>query len=458
MNPSDPLPDAGPTPAPVPAPIPAPIPAETEPPREPVRTAATTPGESPVEPPAGLAGWLRGALEHPAVALGGVTLTYAELAAEINEAVDALHAEEGGGGPADVLAVSDTDPLTTLIACYAALVAGRPVLISDPERPLPPVTALPAGAELLLTTSGSTGRPRVIARTWQSWRVSFPPLTEITGIDGDDSVALTGPLHGSMHLLAALHTLWVGATLTDDIAAATVLQCVPAVLDTLLRDDEGAAPSVRLAVIGGAPLTTGLADRARAAGIELVEYYGAAELSFVAARRYRRPMAPFPGVEVQSRDGVIWARSPYLSLGYAGPPGALRVDDDGFASVGDLGAFVGESLAVRGRGDAAITTSGATVLAEDIEASLLELPGVRAVAVVGLPHERLGEIVAAVMEVDPGTKGAQLRTEARSRLQSAALPRRWYVATLPRTSAGKIARATIRAGLLDGTLDAQPLA
>jgi long-chain acyl-CoA synthetase len=413
--------------------------------------------QTPGAPP-GLAGWLRGAIEHPAVDLGGVRLTYGELAAEINEAIDELHATERGDGPADVLAVSDTDPLATLIACYAALVADRPVLVTDPEQPVPVVTSLPEGAQLLLTTSGSTGRPRVIARTWESWRVSFAPFTEITGIDGDDTVALTGPLHGSMHLLAALHTLWVGATLTDDVAAATVMHCVPTVLDSLLRDDETASPTVRLAVIGGAPLTTGLADRARAAGIELVEYYGATELSFVAARRYRRPLAPFPGVEVVARDGVIWARSPYLSLGYAGASGEMRVDDEGFASVGDLGAFVGESLAVRGRGDAAITTSGATVLAEDIEASLLELPGVRAVAVVGLPHERLGEIVAAVMEVAPGTKGALLRTEARSRLQSAALPRRWYVATLPRTSAGKIARATIRAGLIDGTLDAQPLA
>ncbi len=421
----------------------------------PVRTA---PDDTPAEP-LGLAGWLRGALDHPAVVLGGITLTYGELAAEIAEAVDELAgtAGRGGHGQVDVVAVADSDPLSTLVACYAALVADRPVLVTDPEQAVPAITALPAGTQLLLTTSGSTGRPRVVARTWESWRVSFAPFSEITGVDADDAVALTGPLHISLHLLAAMHTLWVGATLTDQVHGATVMNAVPSVLDTLLRDED-TEPTVRLAVIGGAPLTTGLADRARAAGIELVEYYGAAELSFVAARRYRRPLQPFPGVEVQTREGVIWARSPYLSLGYAGATGALRVDDDGYASVGDLGGFVGESLAIRGRGDAAITTSGATVLAEDIEASLLELPGVRAAAVVGIPHERLGEIVVAVLEVAPGTQGSRLRTEARSRLQSAALPRRWYVAALPRTSAGKIARAAIRAALIDGTLDAQPLA
>jgi len=51
----------------------------------------------------------------------------------------------------------------------------------------------------------------------------------------------------------------------------------------------------------------------------------------------------------------------------------------------------------------------------------------------------------------------QVRTYARAQLQSASIPRRWYVATLPRTSAGKVARAAVRAGLIDGTLDARPL-
>lgn len=409
------------------------------------------------EPAAGLAGWLRGGLERAALSLGGVELTYAEFAAEVAEAVEDIYTAEmdaaGAPGPG-LLVISATEPLSTLISCYAAIVADRPVLICDPDMPEPVVTAIPEGAQLLLTTSGSTGKPKVIARTWESWRASFAPFTEITGIVTDDVVGLTGPLHSSMHLLAAIHTLWVGATLTDDVTAATVVHCVPSTLDALIRDDT----SIRQAVIGGAPLTTGLADRARTEGIELVEYYGAAELSFVAARRYRRPLGAFPGVEIEARDGVIWARSPYLSLGYAGQPGALRIDDDGFASVGDMGAFVGESLALRGRGDAAITTGGSTVLTDDIEASLLELPGVRAVAIVGLPHERLGEIVAAVLEIAPGTRGSQLRTEARLRMQSAALPRRWYVAELPRTSNGKVARSAIRAGLIDGTLDAQPLA
>lgn len=409
-----------------------------------------TPSDEDAAP--GLAGWLRGPLEKTALSLGGSDTSYAELAASIAEAVDELAADPDVRS--GVLVVAAGDPLSTLVACYAALLSDRPVLVSDPELTEPPVTHLPAGSQLLVTTSGSTGRPRVIARTWESWRSSLAPFTEITGITGDDVVGLTGPLHASMHLLAAIHTLWVGATLTDRADQATVVHCVPSTLDAMLRD----GTAIRQAVIAGAPLTTGLADRARASGIELVEYYGAAELSFVAARRYRRPLAPFPGVEIEARDGVIWARSPYLCLGYAGVPGSLRVDDEGFASVGDLGGFVGETLAIRGRGDAAITTGGSTVISEDIEAGLMEIPGVLAAAIVGLPHERLGEIAAAVLEVEPGTKGTLLRTEARGRLQSAALPRRWYVVdALPRTSAGKIARGAIRAGLIDGTLAARPL-
>lgn len=390
--------------------------------------------------------WLGGAPADLALSVGGVYLSYADFTARVTDAIHQF-------GDAELVVVRTGDPLAALTGVYAALTAGRPMLITDPELPVPDLTDIPAGAELLVTTSGSTGRPRVIARTWESWRLSLAPFTELTGLTSADTVAFTGPLHASLQLFGALHTLSIGATLIDAAANATAAHCVPSTLDALVR----AGSTIRLAVVAGAALTSGLADRARAQGIEIVEYYGAAELSFVAARRYRRPMVAFPGVELEIRDGVIWARSPYLALGYAGEPGALRVDEDGFASVGDMGAFEGRTLSIRGRTDAAVTTSGATVIAEDIEAILAEAPGVLAAAVVGLPHERLGEIVVAVLELEPDASGRDIRVYARARLQSAALPRRWFVSEIPIAAGGKVARGAIRRGLINGSLGAQPL-
>ena len=73
----------------------------------------------------------------------------------------------------------------------------------------------------------------------------------------------------------------------------------------------------------------------------------------------------------------------------------MRRDDHGFATVGDVAEHTADGgIRVLGRGDAAITTAGATVPAEQVEARSSAVPGVRAVAVVGEPHELLGQRIA----------------------------------------------------------------
>ena len=84
----------------------------------------------------------------------------------------------------------------------------------------------------------------------------------------------------------------------------------------------------------------------------------------------------------------------------------LRRDADGFATVGDLAERDAPTAAcaILGRGDAAITTAGATVLAEHVESRLAALPGVDAAAVLGEPHELLGQRVLAVVELADGVE------------------------------------------------------
>ena len=159
---------------------------------------------------------------------------------------------------------------------------------------------------------------------------------------------LTGPLHATMHLFAAVHTLWLGAELTDRPDRATAVHAVPAVLGTICsprcrrrrRCAPRWSPERRCRLV--------VADEATARGVVVTEYYGAAELSFVAAARHPGPLRPFPGAEVQLRDGEIWVRSPYLATGYgSGVTGPLRRDRDGFATVGDLGDWLGSESAPR---------------------------------------------------------------------------------------------------------------
>jgi long-chain acyl-CoA synthetase len=175
-----------------------------------------------------------------------------------------------------------------------------------------------------------------------------------------------------------------------------------------------------------------------------VAYYGAAELSFVAAGAGGGPMAAFPGVQVVERNGVLWVRSPYLCTGYlaGSAPGPLRRDGDGWMSVGDRGRVRGSVVEVHGRGEQAVQTGGVTVHVADVEAALLGAPGVRDVVVVGTPHAGLGAVVTAVVEVpDPPPSTADLRAHAAAHLPPEAVPRRWVlVPALPRTPAGKIDR------------------
>jgi long-chain acyl-CoA synthetase len=146
-------------------------------------------------------------------------------------------------------------------------------------------------------------------------------------------------------------------------------------------------------------------------------------------------------------------RSPWLAEGYlAGATGPLRVDGDGWMTVGDLAEPYrpGEVLRLRGRGDGAIQTGGATVVPEDVEEVLRKVPGVDDVVVVGAPHPDLGAVVVAVVEGD-GVSRAALEETARGELDVAQRPRRWYaVRSLPRTPSGKPSRALIATRLADG--------
>jgi len=315
--------------------------------------------------------------------------------------------------------------------------------------------------DMVVFSSGSTGRPRGVLRTVESWLATVTSLSEITGITKEDRVWLPGPLWSSLFLYGAFHASAVGAqpifrgpdavdSDSNDSATATALHCVPSQLPGLLdRADAGGLPFVRVAVVAGDQLPASLRKQGEAAGWRLVEYYGAAELSFVAWRDDDGPFRDFPGVETELRGGTLWARSPYLARGYLtagsdGPDvadGPFRLDPQGWATVGDLAREAAGGLVVLGRGNAAVTSFGHTVVVEEVERLLRRLPGVDEVAVLGVPHPRLGQVLTAVVvgsAVDATLRAAVAGMPAPSR------PRRWLHAdALPCTSAGKLRRDAI---------------
>ncbi len=376
---------------------------------------------------------------------------------------------------AGVVPLHDGDPLVLLPRLVSALRGGGVPLVLDHRWTAEHVAAVLAGlgppppmrAAWAAVSSGSTGRPRVVLREERSWSASFAAVDELLELRSDDRVLLPTPLSSSIALFGLAHALSRGITVLAPARAgdaalrallleATIVHTTPIVLRRVLDLlDAGAAHRLRLAFVGGAELDDAQRARAIGHGLRVVGYYGAAELSFVAVDRDGRGLRAFPGVEFrreQSPGGDIarlWVRSPYLASGYLGAGGALERSPGRWATVGDLVDPVDASdpgrIVVRGRGDAAILTAAATVIPDDVERVLRSLPGVRDAAVFGEPAARVGALVSALIEADPAVVDlVAWRAECRRLLAPAQRPRHWYLtAALPRTAAGKVARAEL---------------
>jgi acyl-CoA synthetase (AMP-forming)/AMP-acid ligase II len=274
-----------------------------------------------------------------------------------------------------------------------------------------------------------------VVRTTDSWVSSFSTVADLVGLASSSRVWVPGPLSATMNLFAAVHARVARAALVDGPVDATHAHLTPAGLAVLLRDD---APLGGLTVVvAGDALPRALHDRAVAAGAQVHHYYGAAELSFVAWGAHAGDLRPFPGATVEVRDNEFWVRSPFVCSGYGGPPGPLRTTRDGFATVGDRGVLAAGRLTVLGRAET-VTVGGSTVEPAPVEA-LLQATAAGSVAVIGVPHDPLGMVLAAVLTCPDDH--APLRRLARVELDGAHRPRLWFlVEALPTTTAGKVDR------------------
>lgn len=373
--------------------------------------------------------------------------------------------------PGAAVPVAAGDALGTLTGLLAAQLAGRTPVLLDPRtdlrdvaRVLDAVTRILAGAGvpaahgLAVATSGSRGAPRTVVRTVASWRASLEPFGAVTGAAADDVAWVPGPLSSTLALWAVWHAVctgvpvvasgpWASGRSRAAGQACTVLHAVPAVLADL-PEPPGRGAALRRAVVAGAPLAPGVRRAAAAVGVQVVEYYGAAELSFVAVDTDGTGLRPFPGAQVRVRGGLIEVRSPYLALGYAEPTpaGPLLVHAGGWAGVGDRGTMREDgTLVVAGRDDG-IDVAGHTVPAADVEHVLRSVPGVTEVVCVPGPHGRAGTRVVAVLAQAPPDLVAAMRAAARRELPPHARPVRYLaVPDLPRTPGGKPARDRIAA-------------
>jgi long-chain acyl-CoA synthetase len=298
------------------------------------------------------------------------------------------------------------------------------------------------GPRLVAYSSGSTGLARGIVRTHASWTDSHDAVSGLIDITSRDVVWLPGSLTSTLFLYGAVHAVESGARVrigVGDHSDITVAHTVPLQARALLSDPP---VGLRTIVVAGDRVPDEFHDRAATLGIALVDYYGAAELSFVAYRTDTGAYRAFPGVQIRESGGEIWVRSAYVCERYVDQsvPGPLRRDED-WCTVGDRGRVTPAGLVVEGRGDEVVNVAGHTVLVADVEEHLFR--SLRTdVVVLGVDQASVGQVLVAVTTLPIS---AEARRTAAADLPGAARPRRWVaLPEIPLTAGGKVDRVALR--------------
>jgi long-chain acyl-CoA synthetase len=148
--------------------------------------------------------------------------------------------------------------------------------------------------------------------------------------------------------------------------------------------------------------------------------------------------------------GELWFRGPTLIRGYWNKPAATaETIVDGWLRTGDIGRIDEEGFVyVQDRAKDMVLRAGENVYCAEVEAALYEHPDVYEAAVFGVPHERLGEEVAAAIVPKPGRtlEPEALRTFLAKHLAGFKIPTRIALRgeALPRNPAGKILKRSLR--------------
>jgi long-chain acyl-CoA synthetase len=172
-----------------------------------------------------------------------------------------------------------------------------------------------------------------------------------------------------------------------------------------------------------------------------------------------RPIPPLVSIRIvdehgralaNGQTGEIWIGGPMNFRGYWNKPAATAETlSDGFVHSGDIGHVDDQGFVfITDRAKDMIIRGGENIGCQEVEAVLYEHPAVSECAVFGIPDERLGETVAAVVMVRSGMNASadELRRHATVHLARFKVPEHVWVRTeqLPRIASGKIYKRGLR--------------
>ena len=358
--------------------------------------------------------------------------------------------------------------------------------------------AAPGDCFVQLYTSGTTGFPKGAMLTHRGMMAHARNVSASAGMDASARVQVAMPLFhvgGTSYALMAIHS---GAHLfmmrmADPAAALAMLETekithtfyVPALM-AVMNQVPGAADrdytALKALSYGASPMPLPVMRAALKLfpGV-MQQVYGMTEQCGVVtvlgpadhddptvAYRLLSAGKPIPGVEIEIRDpasgnpvatgepGEICVRSEQLMGGYWGQPqaSAAALTVDGWLRSGDGGHIDGDGYVyVTDRIKDMIISGGENIYPAEIERVLAEHPGLRDVSVIGVPHERWGEVPKAVVVAAPGATvdTDQLLAWCRQRLASFKCPKSVdVVSELPRNPTGKVLKKELRKPYWEG--------
>ena len=346
---------------------------------------------------------------------------------------------------------------------------------------------------ILLYTGGTTGRSKGVRLSHRNILSNAWQIGLVSGVRSEDVYSHVAPmfhaadLHGTMGFLMGCSHVYVPqftpAAAASDIERyrVTVTHWVPTMVKMFTESADTARhdlTSLRKLFYGSSPMPL---EWVRAVcdlfpGVELHHCYGLTEtspmLTILDTASVRRSLEsgdasllksagrPLPAVEMRIIDddgrplspgqaGEIVVRGPNVSEGYLKRDREnARVFRDGWFHTGDVGCLDENGyLFLVDRKKDMIITGGENVYSSEVETALYRHPGVSEAAVIGVPDERYGEALFAVIVPKPGATLTveDLVEHCRAHIGAYKIPRRIVlVDALPRTAVGKVQKAVLR--------------
>ncbi len=384
---------------------------------------------------------------------------------------DLVHAVTGLG--AGVLFVS---PERRELGEQVGAAAGVRVVVVD--RPLAPAEPLvgecgPDDTVVIVHTSGTTGRPKPIHLTQRPLAARVDVYQEVMGIGPGDRYCSASPFYHTAGVAMDASVLGMGVSIVpqdwfsvDNWRRAgrlgvTCALLVPTMIETLLAQGALADVSPRVLQYGAMPIhpETLRATLDALPHTRLLQIFGQTEaspISFLSHEDHVRAATERPdlllsvgrairGAELRIERpddegiGEIALRAPHV----------FQQDADGWRRTGDLGTVGDEGfITLHGRLNDRIIRGGENIYPIEIEHLLASHPGVREVAIVGVPDRKWGEIVkAVVVPTDPEAPpdADELRALVGAHLARFKVPTVVdYLPELPRNPSGKILRRRLQ--------------